>query len=127
MAAQTSAADFMNEDERDTKDIEARLRTSEERLRLAEAASGVGTFELDLIVGRWEWTPQVAVLFGFDPQNPASSFTDWERAIFIDDVPKLRAAIETAKRTGVYHVEFRVRHADGSVHWLAGKRPNRTG
>ena len=111
----------MNDDERDTRDIEARLRTSEERLRLAEAASGIGMFELDLVSDRWEWTPQVAVLFGFDSQTPGASFADWERVIFIDDVPKVRAAIETAARTGIYHVEFRVRHSDGSVHWLSGR------
>ena len=46
----------MNDDERDTRDIEARLRTSEEQLRLAEAASGIGMFELDLVSDRWEWT-----------------------------------------------------------------------
>ena len=51
----------------------ARLRASEERLRLAEAASGIGTFEFDLATGRWEWTPQVAVLFGFDSGNPQTS------------------------------------------------------
>ena len=88
---------------------------------LAEAASGVGTFELDLATDRWEWTPQVAVLFGFDPRSSKSSFADLERAIFIDDVPKVRAAIETAKRTGTFYVEFRVKHRDDSVHWLAGK------
>jgi PAS domain S-box-containing protein len=111
----------MNENERRTNNIEARLRRSEEQLRLAEAASGVGTFELDLASGRWEWTAQVSVLFGLGPQRPPSSFTDLERAIFVDDVPKLRAAIDTARRTGIYHVEFRVRHANDSVHWLAGK------
>src|SRR6202048_714190 len=111
----------MNENERDKKDIETRLLASEERLRLAEAASGVGTFELDLESDHWEWTSQVAVLFGFDPRSPKPSFADWEPAIFIDDVPKLRAAIETATRTGIYNVEFRVRHSDGSVHWLVGK------
>ena len=110
----------MNENERDTKDIETRLLASEERLRLAEAASGVGTFELDLESDHWEWTSQVALLFGFDPRSPKPSFADWEPAIFVDDVPKLRAAIETATRTGNYNVEFRVRHSDGSVHWLAG-------
>jgi PAS domain S-box-containing protein len=111
----------MNENERDTKDIETRLLASEERLRLAEAASGVGTFELDLESDHWEWTSQVAVLFGFDPRSPKPSFADWEPVIFVDDVPKLRAAIETATRTGNYNVEFRVRHSDGSVHWLAGR------
>jgi PAS domain S-box-containing protein len=111
----------MNEKERDMKNLEARLRGSEEQLRLAEEASGVGTFELDLSSDRWEWTPQVNVLFGFDPEGPKSSFADLKEAIFADDVPKLHAAIETARESGIYHAEFRVKHSDGSVHWLAGK------
>ena len=111
----------MNDGERDRREIEARLRISEERLRQAEAAGGIGMFELDLISDLWEWTPQVAVLFGFDSRSAGTSFADWERAIFVDDVPKVRAAIETAERTGVYHAEFRVRHPDGSVHWISGK------
>src|SRR5690348_14909818 len=100
----------MNEVQHDS--VEARLSASEERFRLAQMAGGIGTFELDLESYEWEWSPQIAVLFGFDPQTRKPSFADWERAIFIDDVPKARAAIETATRTGNYHVEFRVRHAD---------------
>ena len=110
----------MNVDERDPKEIEARLRQSYERLRMAEEASGVGAFELDLASDRWEWTPQVAVLFGFDPRDPELSFEDLQRTIFADDVPKVRAAIETAIETGSFHVELRVRHPDDSFHWLAG-------
>src|ERR1700691_5504311 len=111
----------MNEKERDPKNLEAPLRGSEERLRLAEEASGVGTFELDLVSDHWEWTPQVNILFGFGLGSPKSSFAELEEAIFVDDVPKLHAAIETARQSGIYHVEFRVKHSDGSVHWLAGK------
>src|SRR6266478_3844482 len=66
----------MSDRERDTKDIEARLRISEERLRLAETASGIGMFELDLVSDRWEWTPHVAVLFGLDSRIPGVLFAD---------------------------------------------------
>ena len=75
----------MNEDRRDRDDLEARLRASEERLRLAETAGGIATFELDLTTNEWEWTPQIAALFGLDPRTPKPSFADWERAVFIDD------------------------------------------
>src|SRR3984893_17693623 len=109
----------MNEVQHDS--VEARLRASEERFRLAQMAGGIGIFELDLASNEWEWTPQIAVLFGFDPDTAAPSFADWQRVVFTDDVPKIRAAMETASRTGSYYVEFRVRHADGTVHWLAGK------
>ncbi len=111
----------MNEDRRHRDDLEARLRASEERLRLAETAGGIATFELDLSTNEWEWTPQIAALFGFDPRTPKPSFADWERAVFVDDLLKLRGAIEVAITTGTFRVEIRVKHSDGSVHWLAGK------
>jgi PAS domain S-box-containing protein len=107
---------------RQTPDLrEARLRASEERLRLAEAASGIGTFEVDLATGAWEWTPQAAALFGTTPQSANSAAAAWTRVVFPDDLPKLHAAIESARETGTYEVEFRIKHADGSLHWLAGK------
>jgi PAS domain S-box-containing protein len=101
--------------------VEQRLKAAEERFRIAQVAGGIGWFEWDLETDRWEWTPHVAVLFGLDPEIPRPAFADWQPAIFIDDVPKLYAAVEQAGPSGAYYVEFRVTHPDGSVHWLAGK------
>ena len=111
----------MSEDPSHREQIERRLRTTEERFRAAQAAGGIGWFEWDLATDEWEWTPYVAVLFGFDPQTPRRSFAEWEPAIFIDDVPKLHAIAQAAGQTGAYYAEFRVRHPDGSVHWIAGR------
>jgi PAS domain S-box-containing protein len=109
-------------DERSEREqIERRLRATEERFRVAQAAGGIGWFEWDLATNELEWTPHVAALFGFDPKSPPQRFADWEAAIFVDDVPKLHLAVETAAETGTYYTEFRVRHADRTVHWIAGK------
>ena len=105
----------------DDNDREKRVRAAEERLRLVEETSGLGTFELDLKSGQWEWSPQLAVLFGIDRREATSSLADWERTIFADDVPKLRAAMARARQAGSFHVEFRVKHAGGAVHWLSGR------
>jgi PAS domain S-box-containing protein len=101
--------------------IDRRLKATEERFRIAQVAGGIGWFEWDLETDRWEWTPHVAVLFGFDPETSRPEFADWHPAIFIDDVPKLRLAVEQVGETGPYYAEFRVTHPDGSVHWIAGK------
>ena len=111
----------MSETEYSREHIESRLRETEERFRLAQIASGIGWFEWNLATNEWQWTPYVAILFGFDPDIPKPSFSEWERAIFVDDVPKLHAAVERAAQSGAYYSEFRVRHPDGSVHWIAGK------
>lgn len=111
----------MSEERFGSDQIEQRLKATEERFRIAQVAGGIGWFEWDLVTDAWEWTPHVAVLFGFDPETPRALFADWQPAIFIDDVPKLRSAVEIAGERGPYYVEFRVTHPDGSVHWIAGK------
>ena len=100
---------------------EQRLRETEERFRIAQVAGGIGWFEWNLITDEWEWTPHVAVLFGFDPEIPRPSFADWQSAIFIDDVPKLSAVRQSGRTGPYYYVEFRVTHSEGTVHWIAGK------
>jgi PAS domain S-box-containing protein len=93
----------------------------DESLSLAGAASGIGAFELDFASGQWTWTPHVATLFGRDPRALPATFEDSLRTVFVDDAPKILGALEAAKASGRYYVEFRVKRPDGRLHWLAGK------
>ena len=95
--------------------------TSPHRFREAEAASGVGAFEYDFASNTWTWAPALPRLFGFDPEQAPADFQEWQRAIFIDDVPKLQSALEEARGGGGFYVELRVKRSDGVLHWLAGK------
>jgi PAS domain S-box-containing protein len=101
--------------------VQASLRLTEERLRLAEETAGIGAFDLDLNTDSWVTTPHVAVLFGFVPYMVKPALTEWERAIFVDDRLKLRSAIANARDDGILRAEFRVTHPDGSLHWLVAK------
>ena len=85
------------------------------------ALSGVAAFEMDLGAGRWEWSPEVAALFGFETSSAPADFQEWQRRVFVDDVPKIRAALDAAKESGAFYVEFRVANPDGPFRWLAGK------
>ena len=111
----------MQDPQNNTDGSEEGGQSSDDRLRQAEAASGIGTFDMDLASGTWQWGPQIAALFAIDPIHGQPSFETWEKLIFVDDVPKIRAAFAEAQKTGGAHVEFRVRHPDGSLHWLAAK------
>ena len=84
------------------EEYEERLRFSEERLRLGEIAGGIATFEYDYVSSRWNWSAQAAAIFGLDEQK----LDQWEKPIFVDDVPKIRAAAEVAKQSGNFYVEF---------------------
>jgi PAS domain S-box-containing protein len=104
----------MPKTERD-EEYKERLRASEERLRLGEIAGGIATFEYDYANSSWNWSAQAAAIFGLDEQR----FDHWEKAVFFDDAPKIRAAAEAAKQSGNFYVEFRVRYSDDSLHWIA--------
>ncbi len=58
-------------------------------------------------------------LFGLEAK--AQALVGWEKSVFPDDLLKIRAAVETAKENGAFYAEFRVRHPDKTVHWLAGR------
>jgi PAS domain S-box-containing protein len=106
----------MQNNGRDNIGRDERSQTSD-----AESASGIGTFAVDLASGDWDWSQQAAVVFGIDPQQTERSFAKLQQVIFIDDVPKIHAVLANAPSTGSYSVEFRVRHPDGSLHWIAAK------
>jgi PAS domain S-box-containing protein len=94
-------------------------RRSDERFRAAEAAGGFAAFEYDFGLRKWLWAPAAMGLFGFNPDDASADFEVWQRAVFVDDVPKIRAALEGAREHGFY-VEFRVLK-DGASKWLAGR------
>jgi PAS domain S-box-containing protein len=110
----------MSEWENTEPPTEGGLRLSDEQLRLVEATTGVGAFEFDTRANTWVTTPQMAELFGLDPRNPHRLAKEWEAVIFPDDLLKMHAAFEGALKSRGFNVEIRVRHPDGSLHWLAG-------
>ena len=95
------------------EDYKGRFRASEERLRLGEIAGGIATFEYDYDNNTWNWTAQAAAILGL------ADLDRWEKAVFFDDVPKIRTAAEAAKERGNFYVEFRVKYGDESLHWIA--------
>jgi PAS domain S-box-containing protein len=99
------------------RNYEERLGASEERLRLGEIAGGIATFEYEYADATWNWSAQAAAIFGLENQK----LDHWEKAVFIDDIPKVHAAVEAARQGLDCYVEFRVKHPDGTMHWIAAK------
>ncbi|TCZ64933.1 PAS domain-containing protein [Roseicella aquatilis] len=94
------------------------------RLRLAQEATGVGTWEWDARADRLSWSPEQFRLHGMDPARDAPpDFSSWIARVHPDDRPALRAA--AAGRLGeddCYQVEFRLRRADtGEERWLLSR------
>ena len=86
-------------------DVNQRLSASEARLRLANAAAGIGTWELDVIHGKFHCDDQCASVLGL---SPGATFDDLVSGSHADDAETLRAALERARtaRSDVDHADF---------------------
>jgi PAS domain S-box-containing protein len=109
-------------DASERKKAEEALRTSEERMRLAQEVARVGTFERDIRSGVDTWTPELEALYGFPRGSCAKNPPVFESLIHPDDVAAVLREGERARETGgAAEAEWRVVWPDGSVHWLAGR------
>lgn len=106
------------------KQTEEALRTSEERLRLALAASRMGVWEWAVETNAVYWSPECFDILGLkDFQGNLDSFIE---VILPEDVPEVLAGAERALTEGTdFIAEFRIRRPDGEVRWLSDQgRPS---
>ena len=103
---------------------EARLRESEERLRLAVESADVGFWDVDTVRERLIWPARTKAMFGISPEVPVTmqDFYDGlhpeDRAATID---AFTAAADPGRRA-LYDVEYRtVGKEDGVQRWVAAK------
>ena len=103
--------------------VEAALRESEERLRLALDGAGMGMWAWDVKANRSVWNAREFALLGLtgaDGEEVATSLL-LDR-IHLEDRPAFTSAADCALRTGDdFAHEFRVVLPDGTVRWLAGR------
>jgi PAS domain S-box-containing protein len=101
--------------------LEAALRESEERFRLAQQAARIGTFDLNLRTGVNKWTPELEEMYGFGPGEFGGTQADWEALLHSDDRNEIVRAVEEAIRSGPFEKEFRIVRTDGSVRWMLAR------
>jgi PAS domain S-box-containing protein len=105
----------------DRKLAEAALRTSEQRLRLAQQAGRIGTFEWNIQSGVNLWTPGLEAMYGLGEGEFAKTQLAWEQLVHPDDRAAAVALANRALETGEpVEGEWRVLWRDGSVHWIFG-------
>jgi len=106
-------------DERDR--IAAWLRESEERLRLALQAGGMGTWDWNLVTGITHYDETEIALCGLDAPDGFAPAEEFLSRIHPEDIPGVREALQRAF-DGVedYNREFRIILPDGRYRWLLG-------
>ena len=112
----------VNIDVTERKLAEDTLRGSEERLRLAQSAAHIGTFDLNLQTGVNIWQPETEALYGLPPGGFGGTLTAFEDLIHPDDRERVKGLSREMIRTGeTTEGEWRVVWPDGSVHWIAAR------
>lgn len=103
---------------------EARLRESEERLRLATEHADIGFWDVDPVHDQLVWPPRVKAMFGISANAPVS-MKDFYDGLHPDDREATGAAYAAAAdstRRALYDVEYRtIGKEDGVLRWVAAK------
>ncbi|MBU8546532.1 MULTISPECIES: PAS domain-containing protein [Roseomonadaceae] len=100
---------------------EVALRGSVERLRLAQEAGQVGTWEWDIRTGDVHWSESCHRLYGTDPAEPIDLLR-WRRGVEAADRPRVETGLRRllAGDQRDWAEEFRIRRVhDGALRWIA--------
>jgi PAS domain S-box-containing protein len=102
-----------------TEKVNARraIENSQERLRLAQAAAHVGTWEWDPVEEVRELSPELHRIFGTEPSDPGHA-EQWCARVFPDDMPTVLRLMEEGRRSGEMDFEYRYNHPDLGLRWL---------
>ncbi|SMC28068.1 PAS domain S-box-containing protein [Andreprevotia lacus DSM 23236] len=96
------------------------LQANEARWQLAIAATSSGLWEHDLLRNRVYLSPGWKSQLGYADDELTSDFDSWALRLHPDDA---HAVLDAYRRfvegaTADYRIEFRIRHRDGSWHWV---------
>jgi len=112
----------MVEDITGKKKSEESVRDSEERLRLAQQAARMGTFEWNFQTGVNTWAPELEAMYGVPPGGFGETQAAFENLVHPDDRERVRELIEHSMKAGQpMRGEWRVVWPDGSIRWIVGR------
>lgn len=99
---------------------EEKLRTAEERLRVALDGGGMATWDLDIATGRMRWSPRLFSLLNLpETADGIGFFEDWHGLVAPRDSSTVKESWLSAHRNGgVFRNIHRIHRRDGETKWL---------
>jgi PAS domain S-box-containing protein len=100
--------------------IEARLKVSDERLRLALDSTQIGIFEWNVPKGHVYYSPGLWGLLGYEHARMPSTLEVWQSLINPDDLPMYRKRTESQLNgiASFIDPEYRVKARTGEWRWV---------
>jgi PAS domain S-box-containing protein len=104
------------------RETEQALRDSEERLRLAQRAARIGTFDWHIPSGRVTWTPEEESLFGIEPGTFEGTIEGWASRVHPEDRELMEQAMSAAMASRQREMDFafRIVLPDGAIREIGG-------
>ncbi len=104
------------------KAAEAALQISESRLRMAQQAARIGSWEWDIRTGKAGWSEIAWQLLGLEPGDGEPSVEMFTEFVHPEDRDRaFRKFMEVVAEGEEYSDEFRIVRRDGRVVWLSSK------
>jgi PAS domain S-box-containing protein len=104
------------------KQAEAKLRKSEERLRLALRAAGMVSWEWNILTGQLIYSEQVELAFGLTAGTYPGTLSAFLEIVHADDREKVvRSGWRSIQEKRDCELEFRIAAPDGTVQWVENK------
>jgi PAS domain S-box-containing protein len=100
--------------------VEAMLKVSDERLRLALDSTQIGIFEWNLPANQVYYSPGLWAMLGYAPGEVATTPEAWVKLIHEDDLPAYRSAVERQLSGDESFIapEYRLRTGKGEWRWI---------
>lgn len=97
-------------------------RMSQQRLKLATEAAGVGIWEYDLESRRYHWDSAMFELFGFNPRLVNERNDDWQQLLLPGELARVKAATRAVLRhREAFNLTFQIRRQDGEVRFMRNR------
>ena len=116
-----STAEQLQREAAERRRVEGEVRESEERLRLVLEAADLGSWDVDVRTGHAVWNRRHAIIQGYRTDEGPVTMDRWRQWMHPDDLARIEAAIEHAKRN---HERLAEEHRiilpdTGEVRWLS--------
>jgi PAS domain S-box-containing protein len=95
------------------------LQINERRLRLAQKAANIGSWDWDIVTGELEWSEKIEPMFGFRPGQFKKTYEAFLECIHPNDREFVINSInECLKNKKKYAIEHRIIWPDKSIRWV---------
>jgi PAS domain S-box-containing protein len=97
-----------------------RIQLYNERLSLALRVGKAGAWTWDLQTKQTFWTPELEVLFDYEPGSTEQVYGEWLNRVHPDDLDRVKAMLQQVidGTLSEYHCEYRILLRNGDIRWI---------